>query len=258
MQTLHAGKAVLIGAEKVDFKEFPKNLQVIGCNMTGTDNLPWDFINAKGIKVISLEGETEFLNEITSTAEHTIGLVIALLRNYKLGFRWPTRERDSSVGHTVNGKTLGIIGHGRVGKQVERMAIALGMAVRICEKVHKEEELNELLKKSDVVSLHIPLTGNDGFFGKYMFSMMKSAAYFINTSRLGVVAPEALLWALKESFIAGAAVDFIEDKDLLDYERLGFGNLILTNHCGGNTHEDREKTLNFVKEKVDEYIRANV
>jgi len=255
MKVLHDGNAVTMGVETIELDNYP-NLKVIGCNMTGTDHLPLKECKKRGIKVISLQGETEFLKDITSTAEHTIGLMIALMRNYKKAFRNPTYDRDYYKGHTLKGKTLGIIGDGRIGKQVKNIAESFGMLVRAFNG-SEDEMLYPLLVSSDVVTLHIPLDKlNNGWFTKMgMFVRMKPTAYFINTSRSKIVEDGALLWALKEREIAGAAVDFTDDKKLVDYERT-HDNLILTNHIGGCTYEDMEATEKFIEDKVNTYING--
>lgn len=254
MNILHNGKAVMVGIEEVDFTKLPKNLKVIGCNATGTDHLPWDYIEDKNIEVISLEGEMKFLEGVTSTAEHTMGLIIALFRQYHAAFLYPRKERDHSRGNTLRGKKLGIVGYGRVGKQVAEMARVFGMEVWVYEKRNSKKELKLLLEISDVVSIHIPLKGNEGFFTKYMFSKMSKSAYFVNTSRPDIVAPGALAWALRNGVIAGAAVDFLDDELIA----LSSGrNVICTNHQGGNTKEDRYKTYQFILAKVDAWIENN-
>jgi len=249
MKVLHNGQALIVGVEKINLHDFPK-LKVIGCNMTSIEHLPLDDCKKKGIKVISLKGETEFLEGITSTAEHTIGLMIALMRNYKGAFVSIYRDRDEFKGHTLKGKMLGIIGYGRIGRQMKGIAIGLGMDIYA---VDQRDQYQEILKQSDIVSLHIPLQDNEGFFTKEMFKQMKPTAYFINTSRSNIVEEGALLWALENKEIVGAAVDFVDDSELIEYAYKN-DNLILTNHLGGNTFEDREKTEEFIENKVNEYI----
>ena len=251
-RTLFEGKAMIVGTEPFDLGKFP-DVRVLGCNMTGIEHLPWAEINKRGIKVISLQGETKFLETITSTAEHTIGLMIALMRNYKDAFCPTIYTRNDLQGHKLRGKTLGIIGYGRVGKQVKRMAEGLGMKVLTLDEEDSQDDLCDLLKKSDVISIHIPLFCNRGFFTKEMFNMMKPTAYLINTSRSVVVEKGALTDALKNNIISGAAVDFIEDFALVEYART-HDNLILTPHIGGNTFEDRKATENFIKSKVKHFL----
>jgi len=99
----------------------------------------------------------------------------------------------------------------------------------------------------------VPLPGNEGFFTREMFESMKPSAYFINTARTKVVEDRALIFALENQLIAGAAVDFTDDESLVVCEAWN-KNLILTNHIAGVTYEDRKKTSDFIKQKVDNYI----
>ena len=129
IKIIKGGKGLLVGFEEFNLDDYP-DLRVIGCNATGTDHLPWREINERGIKVISLFGETEFLESITSTAEHCMGLIISLSRNYKTALNAPYGERDSYIGHRLSGKTLGIIGgKGRISSQITKVAHSLGMKV---------------------------------------------------------------------------------------------------------------------------------
>ena len=251
MKILNNGQAVILGLEKISLDEFP-NLKVIGCNMTSTEHLPEEECEKRGIKIISLKGETDFLQEITSTAEHTIGLIIALSRNYKTALNSPYKDREFYKGHTLSGKTLGIIGCGRVGNHVRTIASSLRMNILGFDTKQSMSDLYRILEIADIVTIHIPLQGNEGFFTKSMFEYMKPTAFFINTSRGKIVENGALLWALENKHIAGAAIDFIDDPSLDRYAR---DNLIRTNHLGGATFEDMEKTENFITQKVTKYIQ---
>src|SRR3990167_4494138 len=118
MRQLYNGKAMLIGLKIVDKKllDTLPDLKVIGCNCTGLDHIDLEECDKRGIKVISLKGESQWLGEnIFSTAEHTFGLIISLLRNYKTALNEPYKDREEYKGHTLVGKTLGIIGYGRIG-----------------------------------------------------------------------------------------------------------------------------------------------
>jgi len=252
MKLLYNGKAIIVGLDYFNPDNYPK-LEVVGCNCTGTDHLPWEQLKKRNIKVISLKGETEFLKNITSTAEHTIGLIIALLRNYKTAFYEPYQDREFYKGYTLRNKIIGIIGYGRVGKQVGAIAVNLRMNVIFQEKKFGYG-LNDLLKKSDIVSLHIPLENNEGFFNKKMFEIMKPTAYLINSSRSSIINEKDLLEALKKKRIAGAAIDFIDNSNLIKYAKI-HNNLILTNHLGGCTFEDMAKTKEFIEKKVGEEIK---
>lgn len=249
----------IIGLTNVDKEWLDQRpvLRVLGVNTTGLDHIDLDECKKRGIKVISLKGSDLFLSTITSTAEHTIGLIIALLRNYKTALNAPYKDREEYKGHTLSGKTICLIGgRGRIGKQVRKVCEALGMKVRI----HDQEPIDNLLQdlqNSDIVTIHIPLDGNTGFFTKEMLNYMKPTAILINTSRDKVIEQGALLWALENKIIAGASVDFIDDKRLVEYAK-EHNNLILTPHLGGCTFEDREKTYNFIKKLVENYIYENI
>ena len=246
-------QAIVVGLETVNLDDFP-DLKVIGCNMTGTEHLPWDEINKRGIKVVSLKEYPKFLKEITSTAEHTIGLIISILRNYRIALNPPYQDREIYKGFVMRDKKLGLIGgRGRIGKQVKKMAEGLGMKVQTHDENDSRKYLNFLLQDSDIVSIHIPLPGNEGFFTKEMFGLMKPTAYLLNTSRNGVIEEGALLWALQNGIIKGAGIDFIDDEDLVEYNRTQ-NNLILTNHIGGITHEDRKKTEDFIINEVTKWL----
>ena len=260
MKILFDGKAIIIGLDKIDSEvlDLYPDLKVIGSPTTGLDHINLQECERRGIKVIFLQGSDLFMKYITSTAEHTIGLMIALLRNYNLALNG-REDREFYKGHTLFDKTLGIIGYGRVGKQVEQLAKAFGMKVLSYDKVNNykgESDLNGLLYESDVVSLHIPLQDNEGFFTKQFLGMMKPAAYLINTSRDKVIERGALRWALDNEMIAGAAVDFIDSLELVEYAKT-HDNLVLTNHIGGCTHEDMERTKQYVLNKVENYLEDN-
>lgn len=266
MKILHNGKAIIIGDEKLNLNDFP-DLQIIGCPMTGTDHLPVDEIDSRGIKLITLREFPHFLKLITSTSEHTFGLIIAHLRNYKDALREPYENREFYKGHTLFGKTLGIIGLGRIGRQVKAVAEAFGMKVLthdihdvsttpVFGKPKPTHNLEKLLRASDIVSIHVPLPGNEGFFTEAMFGFMKSSALLINTSRDKVIQKGALLEALEHGTIHGAAIDFIDDEALREYA-LNHKNLLLTNHIGGVTYEDRARTEECIVNAVENFIKDN-
>lgn len=275
MKLLHNGKALLVMDEKVDAEvlDMYNNLKVIGCPMTGLDHIDLKECERRGIKVLSLQGERGFLDEVTSTAEHTLGLIIALFRNYRIALNAPYLHRDLYMGHKLSGKKILLIGGlGRVGSQLQRYCDALGMDVYVFDRykdhswllrfldkwfpsdLNFEEELLLTLPEFDIVSIHVPLVGNEGFFTAEMFNAMKATAYFINSSRSKVVAQSALIWALETKAIAGAAVDFTDEPELREYASEN-ENLLLTNHIAGVTFEDREKVEEFITKKVDAYIK---
>ena len=224
-----------------------RKLRLIGSATTGLDHIDVERTRKLGIKIISLHGA-----HTVPTAEHTVGLMLSLCRNSPWAFeslkggRW---QRHRFVGMQLQGKTLGIIGLGRIGKRVARYAKAFDMNVvyhdpYVASKVAQRTTLDALLKKSDVVSVHATLTNEtDGMIDEKRLRMMKKSAFLINTARGRIVSQSALLRALDQGVIQGAALDVFEKEPLegrrnpmASYARRG-RNLILTPHLGASTRE---------------------
>lgn len=222
-------------------------LKAIAYNTTGQDHIDINYAKSVGIKCISLLGHPDFLKDVSATAEHTWGLILALVRNYRSAFNEKDEEkRELYKGIQLKGKTLGIIGYGRVGKQVEKYAEAFGMEIIWCEQT---KDWDWVLQISDIVTLHIPLNEEtEGAFTAEHFKMMRPTAYFVNTSRSQIVAEGALHSALKEELIAGAASDFPIDAS----HRVP--NIITTPHIAGCTTDSCHKTEEYIADLVAEFV----
>lgn len=253
-------------------------LKVIATSTTGLDHIDIARCKERGIEVISLRGHAEFLEKIPSTAEETIGLMLALLRKLPGAFEDVKKGNwnpNRWVGHQLFGKTLGIVGFGRLGRLVSKYAKAFGMSVIAADpNVSKEEmsslgvdkvEADYLFKNADIVSLHVLLTDSTiGLITETDLRAMKSTAYFINTARAELISSGALEKALIESWIAGAAVDVLRgeidngehmrNSSLLEYAK-GHDNLIIVPHIGGTTYEAKEATQNYIAELVKKYLK---
>jgi D-3-phosphoglycerate dehydrogenase len=241
-------------------------LKAILSPTTGLDHIDLEAARRHKVCVYHLRGQKRFLRNVPATAELTIALMLAAIRNLpqavdsvKQG-RWqpgPFRGRE------VFGKTLGIIGCGRLGSKVARVGRALGMRVlvfdpyiqRLPAGVERALSLRSVLECSDVVSLHVPLrTETRHLIGRQEFELLKFGAVLINTSRGAIVESEALLIALQTGKISAAALDVIENEvqveqmsqhPLVDYARQ-HSNLLITPHIGGSTFESVEKTDLFI------------
>ena len=246
-----------------------RRVKYIVTPVTGLNHIDTEACEKHGVKVISLKGEIEFLKEVRATAEHTLLLSLALLRKLipaassTMNGEW---DREPFKGCEIYNKTVGIIGYGRLGKIVSSYFRAMGAKILIYDRYSSEEmerssefvNLEFLLKKSDIVSLHINYSPeNKNFFCSKYFSMMKSSAVFINTSRGQMVDSFALKNALISGEISGAALDVISDeynlKNSTEFEMLKDSeniNLIITPHIGGNTWESFDKTEKFVYNKL--------
>jgi D-3-phosphoglycerate dehydrogenase len=262
-----------------EIDEWP-NLKFIASCTTGLDHIDTDYCKVKGIKIISLQGES-ILRDVYATAEHTWALILSLIRKVPWAFddvkkgNW---DRESWQGSELYGKTLGIVGYGRVGQQVARIAEGFGVKTlyndikNIDTADYGGNSLNAVLKFSDMVTVHVPLNKETtGMFGIEQFKMMKPTAYFINTSRGAVVDEKALLSALMNKQIAGAAIDVVNNEHagewvecndprrylnftLRDYAGAR-DNLIITPHIGGNTAESRDKTQIYIANKIVDFIK---
>lgn len=235
-------------------------LRAIATPSTGTDHIDTAYAESKGIPVISLKDDPDFLRSITSTAELAWGLLLSLVRCIPQGFEAAKRGlwgRDQFRGHQVCGKTLGIIGLGRLGTMVARYGQAFGMQTIGCDIRNVELQgvaqvtLETLLQESDVISIHVHLTDETrGLIGRDAFSLIRPHAVIINTSRGGLIDEHALLEALENGKIGGAAVDVVDGEwneqlsghPLIRYAR-SHDNLVITPHVGGVTFE--AQTLAF-------------
>jgi len=245
------------------------NLKVIATQTTGLNHIDVKYAEEKGIKIISLRGYTDFLQTITSTAEHAWGMTLSLLRNIPWAFEHVKNngwDRLLWRGHELKGKTLGIVGLGRLGKMLAKYGNAFGMDVISTDPKLSEEEmkkfgakkvdLDTLIKTSDIVTLHVLL--NDDVYNlikETHLKSMKPTAYFINTARAELVEKDALYNALKNKWIAGAAIDVLWDEKpdgshlkndpLWEYAKIN-SNLIISPHIGGAAFEAMYATQEFI------------
>ena len=217
----------------------PKNnLKFIATPCTGIDHIDIDYCKQKNIKIIYLDEywKANKGQEITSTAEHTWSLILQSAKMNQMQLR---------------GKALGIIGFGRVGRQVFRYAESFGMHIYWTDK-NQGCSKNTLLTECDIITLHVPLNDSTrGMIGKEQFNMMKPGALLVNTSRQPVVNIDDLIPFLINKKIYYAD-DFKNDIDLVKY------GAIQTHHVAGNTVESRMLTDIYIANKVKEYIQNEV
>ena len=259
-----------------DFIEKAPQLKIIVTATTGLDHIDLDLMKSRGIEVLSLKGETKFLSTITATAELTWGLLLSLIRciphafNDVLNGNW---NRDCFRGYELKGKTIGVIGYGRLGKMVAHYGQAFDMKVIAYDPyVSKSNvplvELNQLMSESDVISIHVPYTEDTkNLLDEREFASIKKGALLINTSRGSIINDSALLSMLKNGYIGGAALDvlsgeefFREGEDcwpasdpLVKYAKSN-DNLILVPHIGGLTYDSAYATELFMAKKLTSYL----
>ncbi|MCK5250160.1 MAG: hydroxyacid dehydrogenase [Spirochaetaceae bacterium] len=231
------------------------NLKVIGRPGVGYDSVDVEVSSSKGIPLVyTPDGPTE------SVAEHVIALMLMCTKNINTVQKALKEEGDFSIrtrvtGIEVQGKTIGLVGFGRIGQRVAEIAsLGLGMKVVTFDPYIKKENitlkhytlldtLNELLERSDVVSLHIPLIeATSNLIGTEEFRKMKSSAFLINTARGGVVDENALIDAIQNKEIAGAGLDvYAQEPPEKNNKLFSYENVIATPHLSSFTSDGKRK-----------------
>jgi D-3-phosphoglycerate dehydrogenase / 2-oxoglutarate reductase len=233
-----------------DSLKYARNLQVIGRAGVGVDNIDVEAATENGIAVLNApSGNT------ISAAELTLALLLALVRRLPAADRsmrageW---DRKSFNGTELYGKTLGLIGAGRIGTEVARRARAFGMRIVVFDPYLTPDRasalememgsLEDVLKRADVLTLHVPLTdATANLIGEQQLGLMKPGAVIINAARGGVINEQALHDALKAKRIAGAAIDVFEEEPLpADHALRQLPNIVLTPHLGAATTEAQQ------------------
>ena len=238
-------------------------LKVIGRAGIGVDNIDIAAATARGIIVMN----TPFGNSIT-TAEHAISLMLALARQIPAANasthdgKW---EKSAFMGVEVTSKTLGIIGCGNIGSIVADRALGLKMKVvafdpflspeRAVEIGVEKVELDDLLKRSDFISLHTPLTDKTrNILDARAFEKTREGVRIINCARGGLIVEEALKAALDAGHVAGAALDVFAQEPAMDNNLFGMPNVICTPHLGAATTEAQENVAVQVAEQMADYL----
>ena len=239
-----------------------KRLKIIANYAVGYENIDVEYANKRGILVTNTPGVLT-----DTTAELAWALLLACVRRIVEADRFTREKRFNGwsptllLGTELNGKTLGIIGAGRIGTAFALKGKGFGLNVLYYD-YHKNEvlenelgakmvEMEELLKKSDFISLHIPLTEKTyHLMGKREFDLMKPSAYLINTSRGAVIDEKELIQALKAGRIKGAGLDVYEEEPEIPDELIGLPNVVLLPHIGSATYEARNKMAETAVENL--------
>lgn len=249
-------------------------LRVVMSATTGLDHIDLEATARRGIEVLSLGGEDEFLRAVVATAEHTWALLLALVRRIPSAFasvRAGEWERDRFRGTELAGRRLGLLGLGRLGTQVAAYGRTFGMHVHAFDPyvapwprgVEEVPSLERLLENSDVLSVHVPLNAETtGMLDGRALGLLPRGAVLVNTSRGGIVDEEALVTALSSGRLAGAALDVVVNERHGAARRAGavhrylqeHDNLLVTPHIGGATYESMEKTEIFMAEKLARFF----
>jgi len=248
------------------FLDRAPKLWAIGCFCIGVNQVDLDAAAQRGIAVFNAP-----FSNTRSVAEVTIAEIIALHRKLfarSMELHAGVWSKSAAGAHEVRGRTLGVVGYGRIGSQVSILAEAMGMNVVYCDiasvlplgNARRVESLDELLAISDVVTLHVPQTDRtNSMIGANEIARMKPGGYLLNNARGTVVDLEALAAALRHGALAGAAVDVFPKEPASNDETFssplcGLDNVILTPHIGGSTLEAQRNIAGEVSAKLARYI----
>lgn len=255
-----------------------RGLKCIVTNTTGLNHIDTLEATRRGVRVLSLRGEETFLRGVRATAEHTVGLMLALMRRIPAATAHVAQggwDRDAFIGGELYGKRVGVIGYGRLGQLVTRYLRAFDAEVIIADPYVRRgayddtppcRDLNQLLRTADIVTVHVNLSSETTLLlGPEQFGLMRRGTWLVNTSRGEVIDEAALLKALLNQHLAGAALDVLHDEQnlgqrehpLRTYAR-EHDNLLLTPHVGGCTVESRLKTELFMANRLCQFVREEL
>lgn len=239
--------------------EAADNLKLVVRAGVGLDNVDIEAAKEHGVKVLNTpEAPT------VSVAEMVLSLMFSLARNITMADSLMKQEKWAKKklrGIELWQKTLGIIGFGRIGIEVGKRAKALGMDViaydvldidQVCREVGAERvDLDDLIERADFITMHVPLLPQTkGMMGKEQFKRMKDSAFLVNTARGGVVDEKALLKALDEGLLAGAALDVFESEPPTDWEIAKHPKIIAAPHLSSSTAEAQVRVGDLTAQKV--------
>ena len=255
-----------------DLLKNASNLLYICSPTTGLNHIDIEYCISKNIKIISLKGENDFLKNIKATPEHTLGLIIALYRNYSLAFQNTNNinwNRENYRGNEINGSKIGFIGLGRVAKIVSKYLKTMGAQVAyfdINNNVFPESNeikfnsIKELVSWSDCVVLTASYIPENGVIvNNEIFDLLKGK-YFINTARAELTQENYLIQKIEQNHFKGIAVDVItneqsEDNNMFNLIEASHNkNVIITPHIGGATFDSMKKTEDFIVSKLIKYL----
>ena len=254
-------------AHRIDagFLTHALKLSVVCSPATGLTHIDLDALASRRIRLLSLKGETAFLDRIRATPEHALGLTIALLRHYRTAFLDETNaqwDRDRCRGEELHNTRVGLIGFGRVGRRVATYLVALGAqvewfdpAVTSAEIGNRHGSIESLIAASRIVILAASYQPGASFILHRDHIASLRGKYFINIARGELVDEEALLEAIEDGCLAGCAVDVISNELGLNRRDRWLAatrnrNVIVTPHIGGATFTSMQSTEEFLAEKL--------
>jgi len=260
--------------DKAVIDKFPRLTYIVTAT-TGTDHIDVKYCIEKKIEILCLKPYTDFLKTIPSTAEHTMALMLALVRNIPKAIDSVAKggwNRNEFFGQQLKGRKLGIIGMGRTGNKVAKFAQAFDMNIGYYDPIVsinneafiKYSSINKLIHSSDIISIHVHLK-DDTFhlINDELKSSFNSGKYLVNTSRGKIVDEKFVYQLLMEGFLKGVATDVLENEfddistNWLHKAMLEGRNVIITPHIGGATTDALHSCEEFICNKLVEEVIIN-
>ena len=242
------------------------NLKIIGRAGAGVDNIDVESAKSKNIIVMNTPG-----GNTNATAEHTIGLIFALLRKIPSANDTTHKglwEKKKMKGLELKGKKIGIIGFGNVGKRVSEISHALGMEVYIFSshfesvkdmfKNYNSSDLKSIITNSDIITFHCkPNKDGSAIINSNEIKLMKKNCILINTARGGLINEDDLIESLKNNLIKGAALDVFNNEPLNESKLFNLDNIILTPHIAASTEEAQIVVAEMIANQFCDYFNNN-
>ncbi|MFX1320049.1 MAG: hydroxyacid dehydrogenase [Promethearchaeota archaeon] len=255
-----------------DILENAENLKVIGRAGVGLDNVDRKKASELNIEVLNTPEAPA-----VSVAELALGMMLALARKISHADRTMHQgkwNKNEYLGFTLDGKKLGLLGFGNIAKHLAKISIAMGMSVGVYSRFSKGQvaideaieigcsiypSVEDLLKDAQIISLHLPATlQTENMINEDRIKLMRKDAIIINTARGNLIDEKALLKALKNKDIAGAALDVYREEPLKDQELINWDeNLVLTPHIASQSIENQTAAATMIAKKMSDFLKKN-
>lgn len=246
-----------------------KNLKVLGVMRGGLDSIDIDCLKEKGVKIVHAPSRSAH-----AVADFTVGMILSETKNIAKSYhglmegKWIKSYANNNNVHDLRTRTIGVLGCGNIGKEVIKRLEAFGSRIIVHDPFIPIEDIakmgysavskEELLEQSDIITIHLRLSEQTkNYIGREEFDRMKPNCIFVNTARAGLVDQQAMLEALKNQKISGAAVDVFAEEPLpSDNPLVKLDNITMTAHIAGASCDTFENSVNLIYDEIERYLKG--